>query len=307
MMFNRSQMKSAVRARLAVGGRWTAVLVCLIAAALSGGVSVNAPSFSIDIPVTDASSVPSFGSEWMFDDSLPALIGFLCVIVGIALAIGIAYTALVANVVNVGLKGWCLRYARNEIPSVKDVFLGFRIFGKVVPTVLLRDVFIFLWSLLLVIPGIIKGYSYSLVPYLIYENPKLTPKQAIKLSETMMDGWKAEAFVLDLSFIGWRLLSVLTLGILDVLYVNPYYETAYAMFYDTVRYDALYVRRVITHADVADDVPTSATETPQTTYYECAPSYEVPAADPFRTDPIPPTMYGITEDLSVNPPQDPTE
>ena len=307
MMFNRSQMKLAARARLAAGGRWTAVLVCLIAAALSGGVSVNTPSFNMDISATDVSSIPSFGSEWMFDDSLPALIGFLCVIVGIALAIGIAYAALVANVVNVGLKGWCLRYARNEVPSVKDVFLGFRIFGKVVPTVLLRDVFIFLWSLLLVIPGIIKGYSYSLVPYLIYENPNLTPKQALKLSETMMDGWKAEAFVLDLSFIGWRLLSALTLGILDVLYVNPYYETAYAMFYDTVRYDALYVRRVITHADVAEDLPISTTNAPQTPYYESAPSYKTAAADAFRPDPIPPTMYGITEDLSNKSPQEPME
>lgn len=86
----------------------------------------------------------------------------------------------------------------------------------------LRDVFIFLWSLLFLIPGVIKHYSYRMVPYILADDPEIGAMDAITLSRQMMDGHKWNTFVLDLSFLGWDLLSALTLGLLGVFYVNPY-------------------------------------------------------------------------------------
>lgn len=257
-MYNRAQMKLVAKTRLAKGGRWVAVLVCLIAALLGGGVSVNTPSLEFK---NQTSVTPSFGSETMLEDTLPYILGFVASVMTIVFVIALAYSIFVANIVKVGAYGWFMRYAREELPPVQHVFLGFRIYGKALVTMLLHDLFILLWSLLFIIPGIIKSLGYYLVPYILYENPKLSPKEALALSEKMMDGWKTHAFKLELSFIGWRLLSALTLGILDVLYVNPYYQTTHALFYDMVRYDALYVRRVITHEDL-DITPPQAEETP---------------------------------------------
>ncbi len=256
-MYDRAQMKLAAKARLQRGGRWLAVLVALIAAALGGGVSIQTPSleFNQSFSPSDTQSPPSFGSEALFDNVLPYIfIGFIVLFIIVSI-LAFAYTTFLGNVVKVGTYGWFMRYAREEEPPVQHVFLGFRIYGKAVVTMLLHDVYVLLWSLLFVIPGIIKGIGYSLTPYILYENPKLSPKEALNLSAKMMNGWKMEAFELHLSFIGWRLLSVLTFGVLDVLYVNPYFETAYAMFYDTVRYDALYVRQIVTPEELNVELP----------------------------------------------------
>ena len=86
----------------------------------------------------------------------------------------------------------------------------------------LKALYVFLWSLLLVIPGIIKGYEYRMIPYILAENPGIDTKEAFAMSKQMMDGNKWNAFVLDLSFLGWIILSVFTCGILAVFYVNPY-------------------------------------------------------------------------------------
>ena len=88
----------------------------------------------------------------------------------------------------------------------------------------------FLWSLLFIIPGIVKSYSYAMTPYILLDRPELSATDAIKESEKMMNGHKMELFILDLSFIGWILLSMLTCGIL-VLYVEPYMMATKSAFY----------------------------------------------------------------------------
>jgi len=111
--------------------------------------------------------------------------------------------------------------------------------GNAIFIMLLMNVYIFLWSLLLLIPGIIKTYEYRMVPYILSENPGIKPRQAFKLSKEMMTENKMDSFVLDLSFIGWYLLSLLTLGILNVLYVNPYVAATNAELYSALREDVL--------------------------------------------------------------------
>ena len=99
--------------------------------------------------------------------------------------------------------------------------------------------FVFLWGLLLVIPGIIKAISYSMTQYILADCPNVKAKDALKLSMRMMQGHKWEAFVLGLSFIGWIILSLLTLGILSTFYVGPYMDSTFAAYYLEIRDEAL--------------------------------------------------------------------
>lgn len=104
--------------------------------------------------------------------------------------------------------------------------------------VFLMGFFTALWSLLLIIPGIIKFYAYSMTPYILIDNPELSANQAINLSRDMMKGHKFDLFYLQLSFIGWAFLSVFTLGI-GLLWLMPYMMTAQAAFYQDVRKEYL--------------------------------------------------------------------
>lgn len=108
----------------------------------------------------------------------------------------------------------------------------------IVQTMLLSKIFIFLWTLLLIIPGIIKAYSYRMVPYILADNPNIGATKAIALSNEMTMGHKFDMFVLDLSFIGWYFLGVLALGI-GALFVMPYENATNAELYLVLRDNAL--------------------------------------------------------------------
>lgn len=95
-------------------------------------------------------------------------------------------------------------------------------YGNIVKTMFLMQIYTVLWTLLFVIPGIVKSYEYRMIPYILAENPDMDTKEVFRKSKEMMMGDKMNAFVLDLSFIGWIILSALTLGILALFYVNPY-------------------------------------------------------------------------------------
>lgn len=113
---------------------------------------------------------------------------------------------------------------------------GFSNWGHIVLGQLLMGIFIFLWSLLLIVPGIVKAYAYAMTPYILVERPELSVNEAIGLSRRMMKGRKFDLFYLHLSFIGWALLCILTLGI-GFLWLYPYMMTAQAAFYCDVKAD----------------------------------------------------------------------
>ena len=126
-------------------------------------------------------------------------------------------------------------------PGIGTLLDGFRSghYVNIVLTMFLRDLFTALWSLLLVVPGIVKHYEYLMVPYIIAENPAMDYKEAFQISKQMMDGQKGDAFVLDLSFIGWEFLSFITLGIVQIFYVGPYINVTWAEFYKVMCENAL--------------------------------------------------------------------
>ena len=108
-------------------------------------------------------------------------------------------------------------------------------YKNVVLTTLLRDVYQILWTLLFLVPGIVKSYSYRMVSYLLTDDPSMPPKEAITRSREMMKGQKWRAFVLDLSFIGWGLLSAITFGLVGIFYSNPYQYATEAELYRALR------------------------------------------------------------------------
>ena len=120
--------------------------------------------------------------------------------------------------------------------TAKDLFEGYNkeLFPRVLTTTLLYYVYIILWSLLLLIPGCIKAYSYAMTPYILKDNPEMKNNAAIEESMRMMDGHKLELFILDLSFIGWAILSLLTCGI-GFLWLAPYMSMAHVNFYEDLK------------------------------------------------------------------------
>lgn len=123
-----------------------------------------------------------------------------------------------------------LKTIRNTGSKVAELFDGYKDFERIFPTMLLRGVYTVLWSLLLVIPGIVKALSYSMTEFVLHDNPNLKYDAAITRSSQLMRGHKMDLFLFALSFIGWFLLACLTLGI-GFLWFTPYYTTAKAEFY----------------------------------------------------------------------------
>lgn len=170
---------------------------------------------------------------------MAALIGFILVflvIFVVALAIAFAITAFLLNPLELGCKRFFLRNL-NMKAEVKEVCFSFdHSYMNIVKTLFFRDFYTFLWSLLFIIPGIVKAYEYQMIPFLLAEQPDMPKEQAFAISRQMMKGQKWKAFVLDLSFLGWSILSMFTLGILGLFYVNPYKYSTKAALYETLRY-----------------------------------------------------------------------
>lgn len=156
----------------------------------------------------------------------------LLVIAVIAGIIGLFLSIFIYNPLEVGTNRFFVKNL-NKPGEMKEVAFAFdNSYKNVIKILFFRNLYIFGWSLLLVIPGIVKSYEYMMVPYLLAENPNLTKEDAFRLSKEMMMGHKWDAFVLGLSFIGWDILSAFTVGILAIFYVQPYKCLTYAALYE---------------------------------------------------------------------------
>lgn len=167
------------------------------------------------------------------------LIVFIIVFVAL-MAVFILLDVFIFNSLEVGCKKYYLRNL-NEPAQVGNIGYAFdNNYKNITKTMFFRDLFTVLWTLLFIIPGIVKSYEYQMIPYLLADNPQMTKEQAFEESKRMMQGQKWKAFVLDLSFIGWNILSALTLGILGIFYVQPYMDATHAALYEALRYGMPY-------------------------------------------------------------------
>lgn len=148
--------------------------------------------------------------------------------------IGWVISIIIAGPFTLGQVVYSIKVSRGEHVSIDNIFEGFKRFSTSFILQILISLFVFLWSLLLVVPGIIAYLAYSQAFYILNDNPDLTASEALRLSKEMMRGYKGKFFLLQLSFIGWGILSILTLGI-GFLWLIPYMNISYANFYENLK------------------------------------------------------------------------
>lgn len=170
-----------------------------------------------------------------------AIFGITFIIIFLILmSVVILLDVFICNPIEVGCKRFYVRNL-NESAQVGNVGFAFdNHYKNITKTMFFRDLYTILWTLLFIIPGIVKSYEYQMIPYLLAENPQMSREQAFAESKRMMSGQKWRAFVLDLSFIGWNILSAITLGILGIFYVQPYMDATHAALYEALRYGTPY-------------------------------------------------------------------
>lgn len=185
-------------------------------------------------------NVASTSDAFNFPAELKAILIVIAVITAfVAFVLSIALVAFLINPLEVGCKRFFSRNL-NQKANVSEITYAFdNNYLTIVKTTFLRDVYTLLWALLLVIPGIIKAYEYRMIPYILADHPEMTSKEAFAKSKQLMKGQKWNAFVLDLSFIGWEILSLLTVRILGVFFVDPYRNMTNAALYEKLEYGAL--------------------------------------------------------------------
>ena len=268
-MWTRKDLKTKAKERMSLN-YWRSVLVALILTAVAGGGAASAAgafgggsdssSISDEIRYTlsdngddeDSASdaLDSFeemlNDDFYLDDGVDDFIAIVLIVVVIALVV-----VLIATVIAVLLRVFLLQplevgckrfFTRNldDNAQVKEVCFSYdHNYMNSVKIMFFKGLYTFLWTLLFVIPGIIKSYEYKQVPYILAENPDITKEEAFARSKQMMSGNKWKAFVLDLSFLGWEILNTMTIGILGIFYVKPYEYQTEAAFYEALKQETM--------------------------------------------------------------------
>ncbi|MGN0244063.1 MAG: DUF975 family protein [Lachnospiraceae bacterium] len=222
-MWKRKELKENGKAALK-RTYWKSVFVSAIFAFIIAGNGVYGATATND--AQDSINLDSY--------SIAAImIGVGCCV--IAVAGFMLLCALLINPFEVGASRFRLN-ALQDTGNVSDLGYGFDVsYKRNVKTMFCRDLYIILWCLLFIVPGIVKIYEYRMIPYLLADNPDMDRKDVFKISKQMMKGNKWKSFVLDLSFILWDILGMMTFGIVSVLYVDPYKQLTEAALYDTLK------------------------------------------------------------------------
>lgn len=180
--------------------------------------------FTDDIDSLDTLSEEAF---------LSMLLIILAIVLLVVMALSFALGALLLWPLEVGCRKFFLNNSDRKCEDPGLIAFAFdNNYSNIAKVQLFKNLYIFLWGLLLIVPGIIKQYEYYLVPYLLAENPDMDTRDALETSKLLMYGHKFNTFVMNLSFLGWRLLSILfTFGLLGIFYVNPYVHATDAELY----------------------------------------------------------------------------
>lgn len=176
----------------------------------------------------------SLKGRWGLSVAVVLIYIIISSIIGVIPVLGPFVVFFIGASLGLGLIIFFLKIARNEEAEVQDLFAGFPNLIRAFCLSLVTSIFVFLWSLLLVIPGIIASFRYSMVFYILADNPEIGVMDAINQSKVMMSGHKWELFVLYLSFLGWSILASLTFGI-GFLWLMPYISTTMSNFYDQIK------------------------------------------------------------------------
>ena len=212
-MWNRQQVKEQAK-QIMKRNYWKMFVVTLIAGIL------NAEYVDLIQAVED----------FIPDNVLPSMFSSILTILSGGFFVGLLSSIFIGNVIRVGEQYYFIKNHYGN-PALNEMFQGFKgNYLNVVKIMFIMQLKITLWLLLLVVPGIIKAYEYSMIPYLLAENPNITTDEAFSLSKQMTTGQKMDLFVLDLSFLGWYFLGFLCFGV-GALFVKPYDVAAFTEVY----------------------------------------------------------------------------
>ncbi|MCR1933167.1 DUF975 family protein [Clostridium tepidum] len=231
-MWTREHIKKRAKRMLSLN-YWKAFLVSLVISIATldnyGEVKNNVNKFNDEYTIFN---------NTIFDELISLAEEFMVFLASIAIIL-IILRVILGYMLEVGGRKFFIKASEGE---TNMEYLGYCFkkgsYFRVLLTMLLRSIYTFLWFLLLIIPGIVKTYAYSMVPYILADNPEIGAERAIQLSNRMTDGEKWDMFVLDLSFIGWYIIGALALGI-GVLFVNPYVDATKAELYLILRKKAI--------------------------------------------------------------------
>lgn len=271
MMWTRKELKERAKEALK-RNYWKIVLVSLIGMLIGGGLGSSGISGGgSDIHDMASDNVKEHftehenddvdweGAEAVLDDiqmdirpqdivAVAFTVIVVLIVAAIVLAIGIALDVLLLNPVQVGINRFMVK-SLDDTARIAEVGYTFdHNYKNGVKVMFFKDLYVVLWSLLFIVPGIYKAYQYRMVPYILGENPDTTYQEVLQRSKDMMDGQKWDAFVLDLSFILWHMLGGITCGLAEIFYVAPYVNLTDA---------ALYSR--LSRKDLADAQPVPTT------------------------------------------------
>ena len=271
MMWTRKELKERAKEALK-RNYWKIVLVSLIGMLIGGGLGSSGISGGgSDIHDMASDNVKEHftehenddvdweGAEAVLDDiqmdirpqdivAVAFTVIVVLIVAAIVLAIGIALDVLLLNPVQVGINRFMVK-SLDDTARIAEVGYTFdHNYKNGVKVMFFKDLYVVLWSLLFIVPGIYKAYQYRMVPYILGENPDMTYQEVLQRSKDMMDGQKWDAFVLDLSFILWHMLGGITCGLAEIFYVAPYVNLTDA---------ALYSR--LSRKDLADAQPVPTT------------------------------------------------
>ena len=231
-MWTRKDLKQNAKAVLKKN-YWMPFAVSLVYALLSGSSGGSSGGASSSV----GSSLGSGSSEFQTESAI-LIIGIVLVVMLIAFVIAYAFSFFVSGPIAVGKNRYYMEN-REVTASFGQLFYGFtHHYLNNAAAMFTTQLFVGLWTLLFIIPGVIKQLAWSQVPYILAENPGMTGKRAREISERMTDGKKWEIFVLELSFIGWILLGALACGV-GTFFVMPYVDATYAELYAKLRQNAL--------------------------------------------------------------------
>ena len=209
---------------------WKSVIAAFLLSILGGGVYAGSRSQTSDMETSSESLQQSVQSV------PPGVIALASGVVIIILLIALVLKIFFFNPLKVGCYAFFRKNVTDPAETKLDMILsGFSQYKRTFLTLFLSDLYVFLWCLLLIIPGLMRAYSYRLVPYILADDPELSPKEVLQKSKQMMYGQRWNAFVLDLSFLGWEILGALTLGLVDLFWTKPYEQNADAALYLRLR------------------------------------------------------------------------
>lgn len=224
------------RARANLAETWGVSIAVAVVAALLGGLIAGVsflPTLETAITLEYFPALQKFSDWWNQGLHIGHVtLNFRSGIFGFA-------AFLIGGVLQIGYADFLLKQHDGKETNFSGLFSKFDYFVTGFAQQFLRSLYTMLWTLLFIIPGIVKGYAYAMTPFILAEHPNMTASQAIRLSEDLMDGYKSDLFVLDLTFIGWNILATMTWNLGNIV-LNPYKNAAYAAFYRQIQAEKQY-------------------------------------------------------------------